>query len=399
MSRPPPESKRDKFVRLALEIANDNSHGYSQKPPNGRWGPDYDCASLIYFLANSAGYDVGIGSDKVRFTGTMLKDFEKAGFQILPFANVGISDLKLGAILLNLALHADVYVGNGETVSANSDENGGYIGKESGDQTGREIEKHSVLTFDGDWDYILRPPNEEDSDEVEGDTKMPINYNTPMPTANGNMNGSNMPVGYNTPMTTTGGNMNGNGWPQGNMMPYNQPNNYRGYPQGNLGQMNGYSQANAGGYPQPSMMGMNQPQPMQNMGNPQGYSQQMPNDLSFVMGIEGAKNTTGAPNSRVARFDEDKPLMYICSYDQNGSCNGINVYKFEECSEEMPQHLSPLMHNGYNSMPQQQMGLTKEDVMKIIEEMIGNDSTASSANANGQPNAQSANGARNGRTS
>lgn len=119
MSRPPPaKNRRMTFVNLALYYAEDDSHGYSQKPPSGRWGPDYDCSSLLYFLAEKAGYPVGSGGDKVRYTGTMLKDFEKAGFQILPFANVGISDLKIGDILLNLALHAEVYVGNGESVGA-----------------------------------------------------------------------------------------------------------------------------------------------------------------------------------------------------------------------------------------------------------------------------------------
>lgn len=92
-------SRREDFVDLALRYAEDDGHGYSQKPPSGRWGPDYDCSSLLYKLANEAGYPVGTGGDKVRFTGTMLKDFEKAGFQILPFANVGISDLEVGDIL------------------------------------------------------------------------------------------------------------------------------------------------------------------------------------------------------------------------------------------------------------------------------------------------------------
>ena len=101
MSRPPPnKSRREGFVDLALQYADDDSHGYSQKPPSGRWGPDYDCSSLLYQLAKEAGYSVETGSDKVRFTGTMLKDFEKAGFQILPFANVGISDLEVGDIIV-----------------------------------------------------------------------------------------------------------------------------------------------------------------------------------------------------------------------------------------------------------------------------------------------------------
>lgn len=165
-----------RFVNSVKTYATDDSYGYSQKPPSGRWGPDYDCSSLIYQAANDAGYLVGTGSDKVRFTGTMLKDFEKAGFQILPFANVGVSDLQIGDILLNLALHAEVYVGNGESVGATSSETGGFVG-EAGDQTGSEIEKHPVTTFSKEWDYILRPPTDDDE---EGDEEVPpMNYNHP----------------------------------------------------------------------------------------------------------------------------------------------------------------------------------------------------------------------------
>ena len=339
---PPMSSRREAFVDLALSYAENDSHGYSQKPPSGRWGPDYDCSSLVYHLANEAGYPVGTGGDKVRFTGTMLKDFEKAGFQILPFANVGISDLEVGDILLNLALHAEVYVGNGESVGATSSETGGYVG-EAGDQTGQEIERHPVTTFDKEWDYILRPPVEEETEE--GDEEVPYYGQNP------NTWGGNGQTMY--PQST---------------MPMGRSYN-TGYPQGNLGQMNGYSQANAG-YPQAGM----------------GYPQGMENDLCFVMGIEGAKNLIGTPNTRKAVFDEDKPLMYIVSFGPQGSVNDIHVYQFEECSEEMPQHLSPLMKQ--NMMPmggglgQQGDYITREELKKMLEEMLPNAQSTSSADAN-----------------
>ena len=361
MTRSPPiPSRKDAFVNEVKRRAGDDSYGYSQKPPSGRWGPDYDCSSLVYDAANSSGYEVGSGGDKVRFTGTMLKDFEKAGFQILPFANVGISDLKIGDILLNLALHAEVYVGDGKTVGANSAEDGGYVG-EAGDQTGHEIDEHPVLTFDKGWDWVLRPPDDSTDNaehDEEGDISMPMNYMQP-----------NI------------------GWPQANMPMNNYPMNNGmnpGYPQGNLGQMNGYSQANAN-MRMPNQM-PNQQMPM-NGGWQQGYQQGYPQgqsqsqDLTFVMGIEGAKNTNGAPNSRVALFDEDKPLMYICSYDQNGMCNGVNVYCFEECSEEMPQHLSPLMKNNMhgNQMQMPDNFVTREEFNQL-KEMLENGKPATPAN-------------------
>lgn len=103
---------------------------------------------------------------------------------------------------------------------------------------------------------------------------------------------------------------------------------YSGYPQGNLGQMNGYSQANAG--------------------YPQGMGSEM--DLCYVKGIEGANNLTGIPNSRKAVFDDDEMLMYIVTFGPQGKPVDIRVRPFgDEISEEMPQHLSPLMKQ--NMMP------------------------------------------------
>lgn len=381
MNRAPP--RKAKFVEEMLRYADDDSHGYSQKPPSGRWGPDFDCSSLIYQAASNAGYDVGTGRDKVRFTGTMLKDFEKAGFQILPFANVGISDLEIGDILLNLALHAEVYVGEGQSVGATASETGAFVGEE-GDQTGHEIERHPVVTFDKDWDYILRAPDEE-SDETteEGGDEVPM-YNQP----GQGMNGMYSPTTYNpNPMM--------GGYPQGNMPMQGMNGMRQGYPQGNLGQMNGYSQANAGGYPQSG----GYQQGMMPMG-PQG----MDTDLCFVMGIEGAKNLKGMPNTRKAVFDEDQPLMFIVSFDQQGNVNNINVYQFEECSEEMPQHLSPLMQQTPmgNTQMQQPMGqLNREDIMQMIREVMQNESSTSaekpSQATNPQRNANS-NNSRNNRS-
>jgi len=366
-NKSPPKSRKYVMVEKAEEIAADPRHGYSQKPPSGRWGPDFDCSSLMYYIADYAGYPVGTGRDKVRFTGTMLKDFEKAGFQILPFANVGISDLKIGDILLNLALHAEVYVGDGQSVGALSSETGGYVG-DAGDQTDQEIEKHPVITFDKGWDYVLRPPEDEeneDYDEVEeeGEDEMPMNYgpNSMMPSQPWNT--QNQPWGSN-PMGYPQGNMQG--YPSNSRMTPNQ-GNMQGYPQGNLGQMNGYSQANAGGYQPGNQMPM----------GPQG----MDNDLCFVMGIEGAKNLTGAPNTRKAVFDEDKALMYIVHFGQNGTVDNINVYQFEECSEEMPQHLSPLMQHtpmGNSQMQQPMMNVNREELIQIIREVMQNESSTTS---------------------
>lgn len=412
MNKGPPETRIQRMVRRAEEIAADPTHGYSQKPPSGRWGPDYDCSSLIYYLADYAGYPVGTGRDKVRFTGTMLKDFEKAGFQILPFANVGISDLKIGDILLNLALHAEIYVGEGQSIGALSSETGGYVG-ESGDQTDQEIEKHPVITFDKGWDYVLRPQEDEEYEEIEeeGEEEMPNNYggmNQPWGTPQ-------QPWGTNNMGYLQGNNMQGYGMNNRGMNPQGQGGmqgyGNQGYPQGNLGQMNGYSQANAGygqpmgmpnyGYPQAGGQGGQQGyQQYQQGGNQQGFAQGggqqggpqgMGEDLCFVMGIEGAKNLMGAPGTRKAVFDEDKALMYIVSFGQQGAVDNINVYEFNECSEEMPQHLSPLMHmKGQNSGGQMSTGeyITRAEFDEL-KEMMSNAKSTKPTNGSRNGNQQS----------
>lgn len=343
------ESKIQRMVRKAIEIAEDPTFGYSQKPPSGRWGPDFDCSSLMYYIANYAGYSVGIGGDKVRFTGTMLEDFKDAGFQILPFANVGISDLKIGDILLNLALHAEVYVGDGQTIGALSSETGGFVG-ESGDQNGEEITKHPAIIFNKGWDYVLRPPEEEtdtsedtveDNEEKEGDD-MPYYGNnlTAWPT-NGTTYGRN---NYNTPMG----------------------------PQGNLGQMNGYSQAGTYNPMNPmNTMGQNGMYGQPNYSMPSGPQGMGGQQLIFVKGIEGAKNQQQSPNSTVAYFDEDESLMYVKSTDQQGMPQSIRVFRFEECSEDMPQHLSPLMSSNMNTQMPQEGFVTREEFNQL-KEMLGN---------------------------
>lgn len=313
MTRSPP-TRAELMASNAIQVANSPLFGYSQKPPSGRWGPDFDCSSLMYFLAKLSGFDVETGGDKVRFTGTMLKDFEKAGFQILPFANVGVSDLQIGDILLNLALHAEVYVGDGDSVGATSSETGGYFG-EAGDQTGREIEKHPVTTFNKGWNYVLRPPHDDilkdESDDVEeGDEQVPnMGYSQPGPAMN--------PAwGTAAPMQYAPGNQSG--YPQGTRW-----GSGMGYPQGNLGQMNGYSQASAG-YPQSGMQGQ--------QGYQQGMGPEM--DLCYVKGIEGAAIRAQADqrymadqDRRIANLEMQNALAGVVRYPTSTAYNaGFNPF-------------------------------------------------------------------------
>ena len=140
----------EKMVQYAIDVANDDMHGYSQAY---RWpwqGDDFDCSSLDYTAANYAGYDVPMSG----YTGTMLADFQNAGFTAYPYGSVA---LERGDILLahnDSRQHVEMYIGDGMNVGAHSSETGGIYGQ-MGDQTGNEI---SITPNYGGWDWVLRPP-------------------------------------------------------------------------------------------------------------------------------------------------------------------------------------------------------------------------------------------------
>lgn len=143
----------------ALSIANDNSHGYDQ---TYRWGPDYDCSSLVITAFKKAGLPL-----TSTYTGNMKADFLKNGFKDVTSSvnlSTGVGLVK-GDVLLNQAHHTALYIGNGMIVHASSNESGGARGGKTGDQTGREIYTRSY--YNSPWDTILRygaGPNEEPKD-------------------------------------------------------------------------------------------------------------------------------------------------------------------------------------------------------------------------------------------
>ena len=132
------------YVQWALDIANDNSHGYSQAV---RWGPDYDCSSLVVAALKNTGFQVG---DAV-YTGNMKSELTKYGFRWY----TDFSKLKRGDILLvhsSARQHTEIYIGEGRTVGAHIAETGGVYGV-AGDQTGNEI---SVGPYYSIWQGYLR---------------------------------------------------------------------------------------------------------------------------------------------------------------------------------------------------------------------------------------------------
>lgn len=135
-------------VNRARNIAADNTHGYDQ---SCRWGPDYDCSSLVISCFKAAGL-----KPNATYTGNMYADFCSHGFEDVS-SQVNVSTgagLKAGDVLLNYVHHTALVTGEGRIVQAFSNENGGTTGGASGDQTGWEILECAYYNYP--WDCVLR---------------------------------------------------------------------------------------------------------------------------------------------------------------------------------------------------------------------------------------------------
>lgn len=135
----------ERYVRWAIRIAKDDSHGYSQAD---RWGPDYDCSSFVCSALRAAKFPKSGAS----WTGNMKSCLRKIGF----VWHSGTKGLKRGDILLvhnSQRQHTEIYLGKKKLVGAHSSENGGIDG-ETGDQTGGEI---SITDYyNAPWQGYLR---------------------------------------------------------------------------------------------------------------------------------------------------------------------------------------------------------------------------------------------------
>lgn len=110
--------KVEDMLTWAVNIANDNSHGYSQQ---NRLGPNYDCSSFVSSAAKNAGFNV-----RADLTTYIMKEhFVAAGFTWIPWSQIGSSaNLKRGDILLKInddyraCGHTELYLGNNRLVGA-----------------------------------------------------------------------------------------------------------------------------------------------------------------------------------------------------------------------------------------------------------------------------------------
>lgn len=138
----------EKAVRWATNVANDQSHGYSQAD---RWGPDYDCSSFV-ISAWEVGAGVPVREAGATYTGNMRSAFLACGFVDVTY-EVGLSTgygVQAGDVLLNYSAHTCMSVGNGKVANCRTDEGN----PQTGDQSGNEIRIQNYWNFP--WNCVLR---------------------------------------------------------------------------------------------------------------------------------------------------------------------------------------------------------------------------------------------------
>ena len=144
-------SKANGAVAWAVAIANNPAHGYDQ---TSRWGPDYDCSSLVISAWESVG--VAVREAGASYTGNMRTAFLRCGFvEVTTQVNLATgAGMRPGDVLLNDAAHTAMVVQPGLIVAARINEQGHATGGQTGDQTGREICQQNYYNYP--WNCVLR---------------------------------------------------------------------------------------------------------------------------------------------------------------------------------------------------------------------------------------------------
>lgn len=137
----------EKAVSWAISVAIDNSHGYSQTV---RWGPSYDCSSLVISAFEQAGLPLKAAG--ASYTGNMREPFLRNGFEdVTSKVNLHTGEgLQRGDVLLNVVNHTAIYCGSGSLVHARSSEGT----TDTRDNSGQEIRVQTYINYP--WDCCLR---------------------------------------------------------------------------------------------------------------------------------------------------------------------------------------------------------------------------------------------------
>lgn len=118
----------EKYCEFAQNIANDNSHGYSQV---NRWGLDYDCSSFVITALESVG--IPVKTHGATYTGNLATALLQSGFNEVYDGTTKRGDI--GLTHRSDKQHCAIMLGNGYMVHAS----GAHGHPETGDQNDNEI--------------------------------------------------------------------------------------------------------------------------------------------------------------------------------------------------------------------------------------------------------------------
>ena len=143
------------YVNKALEIANDNSHGYCNRPDCNQ-NPDFDCGTFVSFALRSVGLLSEGEFMNPNDPNLAISTLCKYGFKMYPFDR---NNLKYGDIVIRYG-HTEIYVDNGQSVGAHGNSAAdGYLvnGYQSGPytQSGDQGDEISVGPLN-DFTNIIR---------------------------------------------------------------------------------------------------------------------------------------------------------------------------------------------------------------------------------------------------
>lgn len=147
-------------VEFAINIAADNSHGYSQKIRslyNIDNPKSFDCSSLVCtayyyaFLKNGLTQQARYLKENCSYTGNMLK-MKNCGFEVVATNQTAHAKMKKGDIELNTTYHTAMAVDADNIVHARSSEGT----SDTKDNSGNEIRTQAWYLYSHGWTHRLR---------------------------------------------------------------------------------------------------------------------------------------------------------------------------------------------------------------------------------------------------
>lgn len=151
---------RDDAVDFAVKIANDNSHGYSQRIRSLyeiNVPKSFDCSSLVLtayyyaFLKNGLPKQARYLKEHCSYTGNMLEMLDD-GFEVVARKQTAHAQMIGGDIELNIKYHTALAVGKDIIVHARSSEGT----TDTKDNSGNEIRTQAWYLYSHGWTHRLR---------------------------------------------------------------------------------------------------------------------------------------------------------------------------------------------------------------------------------------------------